>query len=161
MSAFGALQDWDGITFYCWCQRLAPASLGCPPTGFDNCFNHDRHPLKLVTMPFGALAFRRGDVAPAAREPPSASRSTIEKQWLLDGRRQPGDLWSFRIAGRKGDLARRLHPSPRFCPGSDQPVRRLPRAESQSRQSDNGELLCDVADPARGVLTVNAPRPRR
>ena len=66
--------------------RLAspPDGQGLAGAGIDNYFNHVRHSVKRVTLPFGALTFRRGDVAPAREELAIGVTLDDEKQWLID-----------------------------------------------------------------------------
>jgi hypothetical protein len=155
VSAFGALQDWDGITLYSWAHQ-APRDYAA--NRIPNFFDHNRHPLKLVTMPFGALAFRRGDVAAAHEETAIGVTRDDERQWLTGSLKKAGGFWSFRIANRKGASWRDAF-THRICLalGSDRLPPFAPR-DLQRAQSDTGQLVCDMTDPAGGVLTVNAPR---
>ncbi len=115
-----------------------------------------RHPVKLVTMPFGALAFRRGDVAAAREETAIGVTLDEEKRWLAE---KSSASWSaFDVAAAKGVTWRdafthRLS----LALGSDKVPSFLP-PDLKRVQSDNGELACDLTDTAAGVITVNAPR---
>jgi len=160
IASLGALQDWDGIVFHCWqemtydWQRREAQKL--PPDQIDGWFNMARHPIKLVTLPFGALAFRRGDVAPARGETPIGVTLDEEKRSLIglsgsswrsfDAAAGKGATWLDAFAHRIGlDLG-----SGATAPLADPGLRRA--------QSDTSELSCDLSDAVGGVLTVNAPR---
>ncbi len=160
LASFGALQDWDGIVFHCWQEmeydwRVRKVQK-LPADRIDRWFNMSRHSVKLVTMPFGALAFRRGDVAAAREETALGVTLDEEKHWLAE---KAATGWrGFDVAAGKGatwrdafthriSLALGSKAVPTFLPAD------LPRI-----QSDSGELALDLADKTAGVLTVNAPR---
>jgi len=160
IASIGAFQDWDGIIFHCWQEMTYDwrhqQSLRLPADRIDSWFNMSRHPVKLVTLPFGALAFRRGDIAPGRAAVSLGVTLEQEKAWAA------GDLtrsWrAFDVAARRGatwrdvlthrvGLALGATAAPSFL-STD-----LPRA-----QSDTGELAYDLTDPKAGVLAVNTPR---
>ena len=127
VTSFGAFQDWDGIGLHCWSEfsydwrRREVRKL--EPDRIDSYFNICRHPVKLVTLPFGALAFRRGDVAAARDELAIGVTPDEEKNWLIDQPRRAQWWLSFHVASLKGaDLARRVHardwPGPGIEPGA-------------------------------------------
>ena len=162
VTAFAAFQDWDGIGLHSWWEGVFDwrqrKMVLLPPDRLDSFFNIARHPVKLVTLPFGALAFRRGDVA-AGREP-SAIGVTLkeEKQWLVDQPRRAEWWQSFRTASTKGATWRDAFRHPI---GLELGTDNLPTFVSlKTRQitSDTGELVYDLTDERAGVLTVNAPR---
>ncbi len=162
VASFGALQDWDGIAFHCW-QELAydwrrREVQKLPPDRIDSYFNIARHPVKLVTIPFGTLAFRRGDVAPAREELAIGVTLDDEKRWLIDQPRRAQGWASFRVAGLKGAT---WHDAFTHRIGLELGSSRVPAfvpPQSHCAESDTGQLAYDLADPAAGVLTVNAPR---
>jgi hypothetical protein len=160
IAAFGAMQDWDGIVFHCWqelyydwrlreVRRLAADRI-------DSWFNMARHPVKLVTMPFGALAFRRADVASAREETAIGVTLDEEKRWLAE---QSGKTWRpFDVAAGRGArwldaFTHRLS----LALGSDA-FPTLLSSELKQARSDTGELDYDLRGTAGGLLTVNAPR---
>ena len=160
IASFGAMQDWDGVVFHCWQETVydwrAREIRKLPSDRIDSWFNMSRHPVKLVTMPFGALAFRRGDVAPAREETAIGVKLAEEKQSLAE--RLSASWRAFDAADCKGAtwrdaFAHRLS----LALGSDKVPSFLP-ADLKRVQSDNGELACDLSNPTAGVLTVNAPR---
>jgi hypothetical protein len=160
IAAFGAMQDWDGVVFHCWQEltydwrRRAVRKLA--PDRIDSWFNMAQHPVKLVTMPFGALAFRRGDVTAARGETTIGVTLEEEKQWLAE---KSGGGWrGFDVAAGKGAtwldaFTHRIS----LSLGSPDVPRFLP-TERKRAESDNGELAYDRSDAAGGVLAVNAAR---
>lgn len=155
VTAFAAFQDWDGITLYSWAHE---GRSNYTANRIPEFFDHNRHPLKLVTMPFGAMAFRRGDVAVARKETAIGVTRDDERQWLAGSLQRPDGSWFFHIADRKGAswLDFFTH---RICLalGSDRVPPFIP-SDLKRAQSDTGQLVCDVTDPARGMFIVNAPR---
>lgn len=159
VAAFGALQDWDGITFHCWHEwrydwrRREMCAL--PPDRLDSFFNHARHPVKRVTMPFGALAFRRGDVAPARAETVLGVTRAEEARSLLDQKLswQPQPVAASKGATWLDAFTHRLS----LELGVDRVATLIPSARTRTL-SDTGELAYDQGEPAGSVLTVNSPR---
>ncbi len=160
IASFGAMQDWDGVVFHCWQETTydwrTREVRKLPADRIDNWFNMTRHPVKLVTLPFGALAFRRGDVAAASEETVIGVTLDEEKRWLAE---KSGISWrAFDVAAGKGATWRdafthRLS----LALGSDK-VPSFLSPDLKRVQSDNNELAYDLSDPVAGVLTVNAPR---
>jgi hypothetical protein len=160
IASFGALQDWDGVVFHCWQEMEfdwhAREVRKLPADRIDRWFNMSRHSVKLVTLPFGALAFRRGDVTTAREETAIGVTLDEEKQWLAE---KAGVSWrGFDVAAGKGatwrdafthrlSLALGSKTAPAFLP-----------SELKRVQSDTGEFAYDLTDTSAGVLTVNAPR---
>lgn len=160
IASFGAIQDWDGVVFHCWqemtydwrhreVQKLAPDRI-------DGWFNMARHPVKLVTMPFGALAFRRGDVAAAREETAIGVTRDEEKQWLAQ---KAGTTWrGFDVAAGKGATWRDAFTHRLSLALGSTAVPSFLSPEIRRAVSDNGELACDLSGTAGGVITVNAAR---
>jgi hypothetical protein len=160
IAAFGALQDWDGIAFHCWLEIAYDwrhrEVRKVPSDRLDNWFNMVRHPVKLVTMPFGALAFRRGDVAAAREETAVGVTLDEEKRWLSEN---SGKTWrAFDVAAGKGATWRDAF-THRMCLelGSTK-VPIFSASELQHAQSDTGQMNYDLSDAAGGALVINAPR---
>jgi hypothetical protein len=160
IAALGALQDWDGVVFHCWQEQGYDWRVRdvrpLPFDKIDGWFNIARHPVKLVTLPFGALAFRRGDVAAAQGETSIGITLDEEKRWLAG---QSGASWrAFDVAASRGAtwLDAFTHRLNLALGSSATPAFVAP--ERRRAQSDTGELDYDQSDPAAGVLTVNAPR---
>jgi hypothetical protein len=160
IAAFGAMQDWDGVIFHCW-QEFAydwrrREVKRLPPDRIDSWFNMARHPVKLVTMPFGALAFRRGDVAPAREETAIGITLGEEKKWLSE---LPAGAWrSFDAAAGKGATWRDAFTHRLGLELGSRHAATFVSPQRTRAESDTGEVACDLGDPAGGLLTVNAPR---
>lgn len=160
ITALGAFQDWDGIVFHCW-QELEydwphREVRSVPADKIDSWFNIARHPVKLVTLPFGALAFRRADIAPGRTETSIGVSLDEEKRWFIE--RTAHSWHSFNVAAEKGaswldafthrlDLDLHSTNTPNLLPPT------LTRAHS-----DTGELDYDATNQDASALVVNAPR---
>lgn len=162
VAAFGALQDWDGIVFHSWRELMYDWKrreiVKLPADRMDSFFNIARHPVKLVTVPFGTLAFRRGDVAPARMETAIGVTLEQEKRWLIEQQRRSDGWRGFAAAATLGitwrdafthRLALNL--------GSEAKSPFLPEDVTHAT-SDTGELLYDLSNAEAGALTVNTPR---
>ena len=156
IAALGALQDWDGIVFHCWQEQSydwhahGVRPLACDK--IDGWFNISRHPVKLVTLPFGALAFRRGDVAAAHGETTIGVTLVEEKRWLAE---KSGTTWrAFDVAAGRGATWRDAftHRLNLVLGSVLAPAFAAP--ELRRAQSDTGELDYDQSDAAAGVLTI-------
>lgn len=160
IASFGAMQDWDGVVFHCWQEMEYDWHVReirkLPADRIDRWFNMSRHSVKLVTLPFGALAFRRGDVTTSREETAIGVTLDEEKQWLAE---KAGTSWQgFDVAARKGAtwrdaFTRRIS----LALGSNTLPAFLP-PELKRVESDTSELVCDLADVSAGVLTVNSLR---
>ena len=160
IASFGAMQDWDGVVFHCWQETAYDWHLRevriLSADRIDSWFNMTRHPVKLVTMPFGALAFRRGDVAAAREETVIGVTLAEEKQWLAE---KSGTTWrAFDVAAGKGATWRDAFTHRLSLALGSKTVPMFLPSELKRVQSDTGELAYDLTDTSAGVLTVNAPR---
>ena len=147
VTSFAALQDWDGVTLFTYALRQPFVTDMIP--GF---FEHKSHPTKLVTMPFGALAFRRADVAAAKEE--------VSVGITLDDARQctPRNVKNESLAAEKGAtwldaFTHRLS----LTLGSAALPKFQPAGQTVA-VSDTGELTFDVTKKDAGVLVVNSAR---
>lgn len=162
VAAFGALQDWDGIVFHSWHEltydwkRQEIGKLA--PDRIDSFFNIARHPVKLVTIPFGTLAFRRGDVAAARQETVLGVAPNAEEGWLVDPARLSQSWRAFEVAERSGMTWREAF-THRFSLGlGTEQTPPFLSAEVRSVTSDTGQLAYDFRQDSAAVLTVNAPK---
>lgn len=160
IASFGAMQDWDGVVFHCWQEMEYDWHVRevrkLPADRIDRWFNMSRHSVKLVTLPFGALAFRRGDVTASREETAIGVTLDEEKRWLAE---KAGTSWQgFDVAAGKGATWRDAF-THRLCLalGSDTLPAFLP-SELKRAESDTGELVYYLVDDSAGVLTINAPR---
>jgi hypothetical protein len=151
LASVAAMQDWDGIALFNY------SAWECRSDRILNFFDRIGHPVKLVTMPFGALAFRRGDVAPGREEVTIGATLAEEKQWQAVGySKRP--MWAYCPAGEKGFTWRDAI-SHRLCLSLE--AGSFPKPVStqlSSVTSDTGQLSYDATNRDACVLTVNAPR---
>lgn len=148
VAAYGALQDWDGIWFFEY-----PTGTDEYVTGF---FDTAGNPGKLANSLIAASLFRRGDVAPAAREhvvrfDPETEVETVTSRggpWrIADGSSLgvPATLGLVsRVSLSVGEEAEGAEETPAAPAG---PV----------YASDTGQLVWSLEQAGRGVLTVNTP----
>ena len=162
IASFGALQDWDGIAFHSWHEyyfdwhdRKVHKHTLDRLTSF---FNMADHPVKLVTVPFGTLAYRRGDVAAAHEKLAIGITLADEKDYFVNLPKATQWWLPPRMAERKGAtwLDAFTHQIGLALGSSDVPTFANPAATRAL--SDTGQMVYDLTDPAAGVLTVNAPR---
>jgi hypothetical protein len=154
VASLGAMQDWDGIVLFNYASTSAG---GYRSSRIDNFFDRTGHPVKLVTMPFGALAFRRGDVDPGRQESVVGITLADEKQWQLTGHRKKS-TWAFPAAADKGATWRDAiaHRLSLGLGAKEMPSLVAPQLAAVT--SDTGQLTYDATDSNTCVLTVNAPR---
>lgn len=154
IASFAAFQDWDGITLFSYAHTSAGDYRSDRIAKF---FDRIGHPVKLVTMPFGALAFRRGDVAPGSQELVVGATLDDEKRWQLTGYgKKP--TWAFPVSAEKGvtwrdAIAHRLSVDPG---AKGLPTLAAPQLALVA--SDTGQFSYDTTNRNACVLTVNAPR---
>ena len=160
IASFGAMQDWDGVVFHCWQEMEYDWHVRevrkLPADRIDRWFNMSRHSVKLVTMPFGALAFRRGDVAAAREETAIGVTLDEEKQWLAE---KAGTSWQgFNVGTCKGATWRDAFTHRISLALGSKTVPAFLPSELKRAQSDTSELAYDLSDATAGALTVNTPR---
>lgn len=148
IAAYGALQDWDGIWFFEY-----PTGTDEYVTGF---FDTGGNPGKMANSLAAASLFRRGDVEPAAQEyvirfdPGTELDAVVNRGYawrVADGSSLgvPATLGLVsRVALSIGDGAEGLSEMPAAPQG---PV----------YASDTGQVVWDMKEAGRGVLTVNTP----
>lgn len=137
VSAYAALQDFDGIFAFAWSHRLGNWDTKLI-RGF---FDIDQHPAKMATMPAAAALFVRGDVQPAQNtviehlpEEDAIRLSTTDGSW-----------WQAKLPNLSCLISRVALSTE---PGSAaEPV--------LQEASDTGELTWSIAD---SLVTINTPR---
>ena len=153
LAAYGALQDWDAIYAFSYSHRRDDWDLRRIPNFFDI----DQHPTKMVTLIPAAAMFLRGDVQPAKRQLVVA----LTKEREVDLLRRSW-AWLLVHAGHLGvpneaALVHRIAIAPEG--------KRVPPTALKPEQvnlsgdrivSDTGELVWDLTEKGRGVVTVNA-----
>lgn len=154
LSAYASLQDWDAIYAFSYSHRRDDWDTRRIPNFFDI----DQHPLKMVTLIPASAIFLRGDVKPANKE-------VVVK---IDKKRELEILpytwaWDLVHAGRAGvpPEASLIHRVAIAAEGQRIPSNALKpedvRVEGNRFVSDTGELVWDLTQRGRGVVTVNSP----
>lgn len=156
LAAYAAFQDWDAIYAYTYAHSRNEGWDTRKITGF---FDIDQHPTKMATLPAAAALFLRGDVQPA-KQCVTVPLSTEQEADLLRTAR----AWSLVDGGNAGipreaalthrvaislggtKPARDTIPPDRFAMTGDRFV------------SDTGELVWDLREKNRGVVTINSAR---
>lgn len=162
VAAVAALQGWDAVLHYAYAQH----DLGAPPDHPET-WSAALDPALMAPMPAAALAFRRGDVAPARRR----VVIQLDRAALYDRERSPRDSVALRTLTEQHQLALALPDLPEL-PWDGAGAAR-PGAQGDDRQSaaalerdflpaggtrvvsDTGEL---ARDWALGVHVVDTPR---
>lgn len=154
LAALAGLQDWDGVFLFAYSHRRDAWDMRRIPNFFDI----DQHPLKMANLPIAAALFLRGDLSPARQAVEVALSPEEERERL----RQEGSAWTLVHAGHlgvPGPVALLHRIALRVSPKPSAGATPTPKVEGQQRfVSDTGELVWDVSQPGKGVVTVNTPK---
>lgn len=156
LAAYAALQDWDAIYAYTYAHSRTEGWDTRKITGF---FDIDQHPTQMATLPAAAALFLRGDVQPA-RQCVTVPLSSEQEADLLRTAR----TWSLVDGGNAGipREAALIHRVAIVPDGAKPPRDALQpgglTTAGNHFVSDTGELIWDVREKNRGVVTVNTPR---
>lgn len=153
LAAYAALQDWDAIYPFAW-SHTGSESWNSQRIG--SFFDIDQHPTKLATLIAANAIFTRGDVAPGKNLVIADLSPAREVDLLLKSR-----AWGLVDAGTVGipSVAGLMHrvainPGQLPAPGALRPDQvKIPENRFAS---DTGELLWDLSDKQRGVVTINS-----
>lgn len=155
LAAYAALQDWDAIYPFAWSHSNSESWNSQRIGSF---FDIDQHPTKLVTLVAAHAFFARGDVAPAKSLVVADLPPARDVEWLLNAR-----SWSLVDAGnagipREASLMHRVA----FNPGGTRVTGALAPGQVKVPEnrfpSDTGELVWDLSQKQRGVVTLSSPR---
>ncbi len=156
LAAYAALQDWDAIYAYTYAHSRSEGWDTRKIMGF---FDIDQHSAKMATLPAVAALFLRGDVQPA-RQSISVPLSLEQEADLLRNAR----AWSL-VDGATVGIPREavlMHRISVVADGSQMPSGTLPLSQFKlpdSRfESDTGELVWDLSENNRGLVTINSTR---
>lgn len=155
-AAYAALQDWDALYIYAYAHNRNDGWDGRKINGF---FDVDQHPTKMATVPAAVAMFVRGDVS-AARQVVAAE---LTREREVDLLRKAG-AWSLVDAGTLGvprEVAL-VHRVGLVTEGRTAPAKAVKAdtvdAKAPRLVSDTGELVWDLSNKQRGVVTVNSTR---
>lgn len=155
LAAYAALQDWDAIYAFSYSHRRDAWDMQRIPNFFDI----DQHPTKMVTLIPAVAIFVRGDVLPARKK--VVVRLDIQRE--IDELRH-SYAWGLVHAGTLG-VSREIALIHRIAIATE--GMRMPKdaiapehvkVEGSRFVSDTGQLVWDLGDPKRGVVTIDAPR---
>lgn len=151
LSAYAALQDWDGIFAFAYSHRHDDWNAQHIPNFFDI----DQHPTKLATLPAAVAMFMRGDVGMAA----SAVTVPVSQEMAIEKCRQAGSWWAMDSfgTGKLSALQSITQMAIQEATSGHPPITPTPVASGSTRTvtSDNREITWDGIG---GVVTVNAAR---
>ncbi len=149
LAAYGALQDWDVIYPYCYAHSRSDTAAW-DTKKINSFFDIDQHPTKMATMVSVAAMFLRGDV--------KAAQNTVTAHLPLETEidlLRTASAWALVDAAKAG-LARETPLMNRvevaLTPGETQKFA-YPRPRFESQTS---ELVWDITDDKRGVVTINS-----
>lgn len=152
LAAYGALQDWDAIYAFSYCHR----SDDWDTKRIPNFFDIDQHPTKMATLISAVAMFVRGDVKPAQQQ----IVVPLNKENEVDALRK-SSAWQLVHAGSVGvsNITALTH-RVAIAPNRDSDGAGLPKMQRDSLRyaADTGELVWDLSNKGRGVVTVNAPK---
>lgn len=148
LSAYAALQDWDGIFAFAWSHRHDKWNTQ-KISGF---FDIDQHPVKMATLPAAAALFVRGDVKPA----PEEETVVIGREEGIGRSLSSGPWWDLSTFGisRTAPMRSRTEMILSDSPAG-KAVERKAGDPGESVRSGNGELTWDLK--GRRVL-INTAR---
>lgn len=155
LAAYAALQDWEAIYAFSYSHRRDEWDLRRIPNFFDI----DQHPTKMVTLVPAAAMFLRGDVKPAKQQ----VVVQLSKEQEVDILRRSW-AWTLVHAGHVGvpNEVSLVHRVAIATEGKKVPIAALKpeqlRLQSDRFVSDTGELVWDLTEKGKGVVTVNTPR---
>ena len=143
LTAYAALQDWDGLFWYTF-EHDDPVKWSAAAASH---FEVRRDPVKMAEIAVGALTFLRGDVR-AARQTVTRSYSTEQ---TLDSLRLPASERPYFTPGFP--LALPLQHAMRITSLNGAPTAKFDEHASDVIASDTGELAWRT-----GLVTVDTPR---
>ncbi len=155
LSAFASYQGWSGLTLFAWSHTAGDFTSDY----YHSYFNYHGHPAKRAGIPFAALLFRTGAVAPGRQR----ATLTLSLDSLLDDvARNPTNLWSnwrrlYQQAGQDGSLALKRQTAIQILEKSTAaPKLENTAAPSAPAVTDDGQITWGSADKVARVITPRA-----
>jgi hypothetical protein len=147
LAAYGALQDWDAIYAYSYAHTRSDTSAW-DSRRINSFFDIDQHPTKMATLVSAAAMFLRGDVKPAMDEVSAFLPRETEVDLL-----RTASAWSL-VDGSKQipkEAALMMKTSVKLSAPTGTPTWTTlgPRFIA-----DNHQMVWDLTDPKRGVVTI-------
>ena len=152
LAAYGGLQDWDGLWLFDYGQGNPAVTMGYV-RGF---FEIGQHPTKIPNVLLAANLFRRGDVAPAAREysmalKPEPELNMLQSTWAWS-------LFSSSLLGVPGKLAFASRVNTSVGENATGLAVAPPAPPGNVVSSDTCQLRWDLATSGKGLFTCDTPR---
>jgi hypothetical protein len=157
LAAYAAFQDWDAIYTFAYSHRK---SDDLDSQYILHWFDIDQHPTKMVTLVPAAAMFLRGDVKPANKE----VVVYLNKEKEIDILLKKTTLWILLHAGDLGVPLETslLHRVAIATEGKVPPPNALKPTDVQIPKdcfvSDTGELVWNLSESERGVVTINTQK---
>jgi hypothetical protein len=156
LSAYAALQDWDGIFLFDYGSQDDWNSMRI--RGY---FDIDQHPTKMATLIMAYNMFVRGDIAPATMVVATSLDPEGEVDLLSRGKVTSWNLPDGSYLGMD-PVTPLVHRTALVAEGGQAPDRGLSPSNFTARgpiyRSDTGELTWNITDRERGVLLINTSR---
>ncbi|MGB9797089.1 MAG: carbohydrate binding domain-containing protein, partial [bacterium] len=155
LSAYAGLQDWDAIYAFAYSHRRDEWDKRMIPNFFDI----DQHPTKMVTLIPSVAMFVRGDIKPANK----LVAVEIDKKKEIEVLKRSW-AWHLVDAGFLGvpPEAALIHRVAIAVQGEKVPAGAISPnqlvVEGNRFASDTGELVWDISEQGRGLVTINTPR---
>lgn len=150
LAAYAAFQDWDAVFWYSFEHN--PAENWDKP-GLPGNFDMRRDPVKMTQWASAALAFHRGDIAPA--------RGTIERAYqmaeVMESIRMPSTYGTFFTKDFPAALALQHAVRVGAFDPFNAPPRNWPKPQPPYK-SDTGELTWFLSEQKKGLVVVDTQR---
>ena len=143
LSAYAALQDWDGLFVFAYSHRTDDWDTRKETSFFDV----DQHPAKLVTFPAAVSMFLRGDVSAAGK----TYTFHATQPGIIDAAMRQGPWWGMFEFGMNKMLPLVSKVQLDFSPGESTPN----SPPEKVAVSDTGELTWDTV---KSRVLIDSPR---
>jgi hypothetical protein len=154
LSAYAALQDWDGIFLFDY-GRLDDWDS----ERIRRYFDVDQHPVKMATLIPAHMIFVRGDVRPAEKIVTARLSREKEMEIILSGGAR---AWALPDGSHLGipSAAPFVHRTALVVEGGREPAESLDEMSVRGPvyRSDTGEVIWDSSSPGGSVLIVDTSR---
>lgn len=156
LSSYAAWQGWCGLTLY----TFAHSDKEYTDDHFHSFFNYQGHPGKRATIPFAALLFRTGAVAPGKER---ATFTVPAAALLEDIATNRGNIWSnwrrfFQAIGHDGSQALKRQTAitiDEAAPATTVPAMQNASPKDTPAISDHGQITWGSGDGVARVVSPN------
>lgn len=154
LAAYGALQDWDGLWMFDYGPGQDSVTMGYV-RGF---FEIGQHPTKMANLLLAANIFRRGDVRAAAGEQTLTLGPGQELDLLLKA--GAWGVFSGSQLGMPSKMGFTRRVSTSVLTNDPGPATPPSGPTGNLLTSDTGQLVWNVSQSGRELVTINSPRTR-